>query len=106
MYERLQLQSIIADTERTMVVNKNMGRDNRLTESDTPSATKKERDKKINCRGVDANAVASLNGKRVETVEVEMSELTQIMYKDLHRETSSKEDTYVVPSRKNSKRRI
>jgi len=82
-----------------------MGQDDKLIKSDATSATKKARAKKMNCRGVGAKAVASPNGKRAEIFEVEMSELTQNRYKDLHRESSSEEDTYFVPSRNNSKRR-
>ena len=59
----------------------------------------------MNRCGVGAKAVALTNSKRVEIVEVDMSELTQNSYDDLHREGSSEGCKDFVPSRKNSKRR-
>ena len=59
----------------------------------------------MNHCGVDVKAAASPNGKRIETVKAEMPDLTQDVYEDLHKESSSKEDAYFFPPRKSSKRR-
>ena len=80
-------------------------RDNELIKRDAASTNKKARVKKINQYGAGANAAASPNAKRVETGKVEISELTQDAYEDLHRESCSEEDKDCVLSRKNSKKR-
>ena len=57
----------------------------------------------MNHRGVGTKEIIFPNGKRDKTVEVDMSELTKNTCQGLHRESSNKEDEYVVLSRKNSR---
>ena len=84
---------------------KNTGSGDVLINIDTASDIETARDKQMDCRGFGTKVAALLDGKRVETVKVEMSDLTQYMYKGIHRISSSEEDKYCVTSRKNPKRR-